>query len=112
MWAALEHSPRAPVKLDASSSPKITVLRAAFWNRLTRDFSPLSDTPPAFPLATSALAPLRAKAEARGRGDFSPLWTGQNVSACKEIPAGDVSRELAASGPNDTRPASTRPLST
>ena len=38
-----------------------------------------------FPLAASALAPLRAKAESLGSGDFSPLWAGQNTSGCKEV---------------------------
>jgi len=51
---------------------------------------------PAFPLATAAIAPLRAKAEAEGKGDFSPLWSGQNASGCKEIPAAALTRELAA----------------
>jgi nitronate monooxygenase len=64
-------------------------------NRLMRDLSPMSDKPPAFPLATAALAPLRARAEAQGRGDFSALWAGQNVTGCKEIPAADLTRELA-----------------
>jgi NAD(P)H-dependent flavin oxidoreductase YrpB (nitropropane dioxygenase family) len=49
----------------------------------------------AFPLATSAIAPLRAKAESQGSGDFSPLWSGQNASGCKEIPAARLTRELA-----------------
>jgi nitronate monooxygenase len=50
---------------------------------------------PAFPLATAAIGPLRAAAEARGSGDFSPLWCGQNASSCREAPAGEVTRELA-----------------
>ena len=37
---------------------------------------------PEFPLATTAIAPLRAAAEARGSGEFSPLWCGQNASGC------------------------------
>ncbi len=41
-------------------------------------------------------APLRAKAEAQGSGDFSPLWAGQNAGGCKELPAADLTRELAA----------------
>jgi nitronate monooxygenase len=65
-------------------------------NRLMRELGPLSDTAPAFPLATSAIAPLRAKAESQGRGDFSPLWSGQNRSGCKEVPAARLTRELAA----------------
>jgi nitronate monooxygenase len=39
---------------------------------------------------------LRAKAESLGSGDFSPLWAGQNASGCKEVPAGQLTRELAA----------------
>jgi nitronate monooxygenase len=41
---------------------------------------------------------LRSRAEARGRGDFSPLWAGQNVEGCKPIPAADLTRELADVG--------------
>jgi nitronate monooxygenase len=50
---------------------------------------------PAYPLAASAIAPLRAKAESLGSGDFSPLWAGQNATGCKEVPAGVLTRELA-----------------
>ena len=64
-------------------------------NRLMRELGPLSAAPPEFPLATAAIAPLRAKAEANGSGDFSPLWSGQNASGCREIPAADLTRELA-----------------
>jgi nitronate monooxygenase len=39
---------------------------------------------------------LRAKAESQGSGDFSPLWAGQNVSGCKEIPAAELTRQLAS----------------
>jgi nitronate monooxygenase len=56
----------------------------------------MSDAAPEFPLAASAIAPLRARAEATGSGDFSPLWSGQNASGCKEIPAAQLTRELAA----------------
>jgi len=65
-------------------------------NRIMRELGPMSPTAPAFPLATSAIAPLRAKTEGRGSSDFSPLWSGQNASGCKEIPAGQLTRELAA----------------
>jgi nitronate monooxygenase len=40
--------------------------------------------------------PLRAAAEACGSGDFSPLWSGQDASGCREIPAGALTRELIA----------------
>ena len=51
---------------------------------------------PAFPLATFALAPLRARVEGLGSGDFSPLWSGQNAGGYKEIPAAQLTRDLAA----------------
>ncbi len=65
-------------------------------NRVMKELGPVSKLPPAFPLATSAIVPLRAKAEAEGSGDFSPLWSGQNATGCREIPAAQLTRELAA----------------
>jgi len=56
----------------------------------------MSAVAPAFPLAAAAMMPLRAAAEARGSSDFSPLWSGQNPSGCKEIAAAQLTRELAA----------------
>lgn len=63
--------------------------------RLMRELGPMSDAAPDFPLATAAIAPLRAAAEAQGSGDFSPLWAGQNASRCREVPAAEVVAELA-----------------
>lgn len=65
-------------------------------NRLISEVGPMNPAAPQFPLATLASVPLRAKAESQGSGDFSPLWAGQNVSGCKEIPAGALTRELAS----------------
>ncbi len=65
-------------------------------NRVMRELGPVSRLPPAFPLATSAIVPLRARAEAEDSGDFSPLWSGQNASGCREIPAAQLTSELAA----------------
>lgn len=65
-------------------------------NRLMADLGPMNDIAPAFPLASSALAPLRAKAESLGDGGFSPLWCGQNATGCAEIPAAELTRALAA----------------
>ncbi len=65
-------------------------------NRLMREIGPMSATAPAFPLATAAIAPLRAKAESLGKGDFSPLWAGQNTNGCKEVSASILTRKLAA----------------
>lgn len=65
-------------------------------NRVMRELGPLSSLPPEFPLATSAIVPLRGKAEASGSGDFSPLWCGQNATGCREVPAAQIVRDLAA----------------
>ena len=65
-------------------------------NRIMRELGPISAVVPAFPLATAAIAPLRAQAEGRGSGDFSPLWSGENTSGCREISAAQLTRELAA----------------
>jgi len=65
-------------------------------NRLMRDLGPISPDAPAFPLAASAVAPLRAAAERLGRGDFSSMWAGTNTRGCKEVPAADLTAELAA----------------
>jgi len=64
-------------------------------NRLMRELGAINPAAPEFPLATGAIAPLRAKAEAKGSGDFSPLWSGQNASGCREIPAAELTRALA-----------------
>ncbi len=64
-------------------------------NRVMRELGAINAFAPSFPLATSAIAPLRAQAEAMGSGDFSPLWSGQNVSGCKAVSAAQLTRELA-----------------
>ncbi len=91
---------RAALKSEAARHTAITNVFSgrparAIINRVMRELGPLSSTAPAFPLAAAAIAPLRAKAESEGSGDFSPLWSGQNPSGCKEVPAGELTRELA-----------------
>jgi len=65
-------------------------------NRVMRELGPMSEVVPECPNAFLAMAPLRARAESQGSGDFSPLWSGQNNTGCKEIPAGQLTGELAA----------------
>ena len=64
-------------------------------NRLMDTLGTMPEIAPAFPLAGNAIGPLRAAAEARGSGDCSPLWAGQFASACREIPAQEVTQRLA-----------------
>ncbi len=65
-------------------------------NRVMRELGPLNPSSPPFPTATAAIAPLRAAAEKRGLADFSPLWSGQNTSGCKSLPAAQITRDLMA----------------
>jgi nitronate monooxygenase len=65
-------------------------------NRAIRELGPVSDVVPEFPLASDALAPLHAKAQALGSGDFSPMFAGQAVALGREMPAGQLIRILAA----------------
>ena len=92
---------RAALRSEAARHTALTNLftgrpARGIMNYVMRQLGPICNAAPAFPLAASAIAPLRAKAESEGSGDFSPLWSGQNASGCKEVPAGQLTRELAA----------------
>jgi nitronate monooxygenase len=91
---------RAALQSEAARHTALTNLFSGrpargILNRLMRELGPLNAAAPAFPLASLALAPLRAKAEAAGSGDFSPLWAGQNASACQPLPAAQITQQLA-----------------
>jgi nitronate monooxygenase len=91
---------RAALKSDAARVTALTNLftgrpARGIVNRIMRELGPMSAKPPAFPLAVAAIAPLRAKAESAGSGEFSPLWSGQNASGCREIPAAELTKSLA-----------------
>ncbi|WP_245896390.1 NAD(P)H-dependent flavin oxidoreductase [Ottowia oryzae] len=64
-------------------------------NRLMREQGPISPNAPTFPLATAAVAPLRAAAEKLGRSDFTSMWSGQNASQCRSAPAAQITAALA-----------------
>ena len=64
-------------------------------NRLITEMGPMNPAAPQYPIAAAATMPLRAKAEAGGSGDFSPLWSGQNAAGCKNLPAAELTRQLA-----------------
>jgi nitronate monooxygenase len=64
-------------------------------NRGMRELGPMNPLAPEFPLAATAIAPLRAHCERQGNGDFSPLWSGQNSAGCGNIPAAELTRRLA-----------------
>jgi nitronate monooxygenase len=66
--------------------------------RFVAEQGPLNEAVPNYPLATPALIPLRAKAEAKGSGDFSLLWSGQSRAPNRNLGAGDLTKALAEEG--------------
>lgn len=91
---------RAALQSEAAAHTALTRLFSGrpargIVNRVMRELGALNPAAPAFPLATAGMAPLRAHWEAQGSGDFSPLWSGQNASGCRAVPAADITRQLA-----------------
>ena len=91
---------RAALQSAAAHHTELTTLFSGrpargIVNRLMETLGPLNPAAPAFPLATAAVAPLRAHFEALGRGDCSPLWSGQNASGCQNRPAAEITAALA-----------------
>jgi nitronate monooxygenase len=64
-------------------------------NRVMAEVGPLAAEAPAFPHAATALAPLKAAAEAAGRADFSNLWAGQGLALGREAGAAALTRQMA-----------------
>lgn len=64
-------------------------------NRIMRELGPLPKEALDFPLAGNAISALRAKTERLDLDHCTPLWAGQNASGCREIPAAELTRELA-----------------
>lgn len=90
---------RAALKSEAARHTALTNIftgrpARGIVNRVMREIGPMCDVAPAFPLATTGITPLRTRAEARGSGDFSPLWSGQNPEGCREVPAAELTRAL------------------
>ena len=90
---------RAALKSEAARHTALTNVftgrpARGIVNRVMRELGAMHPAVPEFPLGTTAITPLRSKAEKEGRGDFSPLWSGQNASGCREIPAGELTRSF------------------
>jgi nitronate monooxygenase len=66
-------------------------------NRVMREVGPISADAPPFPHAATALAPLKAAAEKQGRVEFTNLWAGQAIGMGREVPAAELTRDLAKS---------------
>jgi nitronate monooxygenase len=93
--AQLAHSAAHPEQHHTQLATLFTGRPArGITNRLMRELGAINTNTPAFPTSTAALAPLRAAAEKAGSADFSPLWSGQNASGCKAVPAAELLRDL------------------
>jgi nitronate monooxygenase len=97
----------APLHLEAltNASDDDTMITNVFTgrpargivNRLMLEVGPMGSTVPKFPLASSAVGPLRAKSEQAGSRDFMNLWSGQAARlARRSVPAGEMTRALAS----------------
>ena len=91
---------RTALKSEAAQHTALTNLftgrpARGIVNRIMEELGPISTATAEFPFATAAIAPLREKAEASGSGAFSPLWCGENSVGCKDIPAAQLTEELA-----------------
>lgn len=94
---------RAALKGDAARTTAVTNLLTGrpargIVNRLMREIGPVNSAAPAFPLAATAVFALRSKAELLGVNDFSSMWAGQSAALCREMPAAELTRALAAGG--------------
>lgn len=65
-------------------------------NRLIDTLGAHHPAAPPFPHASTALAPLRAKAEAEGRGDYTAMWAGTGAAQVRQQSAEALTVELAA----------------
>ncbi|ABM03710.1 2-nitropropane dioxygenase, NPD [Psychromonas ingrahamii 37] len=65
-------------------------------NRAIKELGYINVLAPDFPYASIEMTQLRGYFEKLGADDFSPLWSGQNTSGCKEISAKKLTLRLAA----------------
>lgn len=106
LGTAYLHTPEAPIS-DAHRE-RLKEGRTLFTNlltgglargvraRLVDDLGAVRAEAPPYPLASAALAPIRAAAEARGEYGFGPMWAGQAAALGKPQSATDLTRKLAS----------------
>ena len=70
-------------------------LARGLHGRLVDELGPIRAQAPPYPLASAALNPVRAAAEAHGEYGFGPMWAGQASSLGQPLPAADLTRKLA-----------------
>ncbi len=86
----------------ADPSQHVTALTNVFTGKparslttdLMRDLNYIHRQVNEFPHASQEISALRAAAEKQGVGSFTPMWSGQNLGACEELPAYEITRKL------------------
>jgi len=78
----------------------------AVVTRFARELGFIDPEAPAYPYPTSAVAPLRAKAETEGNTDFVYALVGQSAAMARDIPAAELTKALAAEALEKLRGAS------
>jgi len=71
-------------------------LARGLHGRLVDELGPIRAEAPPYPLASAALAPIRAAAEKQGEYGFGPMWAGQAAPLGEALPAAELTRKLAA----------------
>ena len=71
-------------------------LARGLHGRLIDELGPVREEAPPYPLASAALAPIRAAAEKRGEYGFAPMWAGQAAPLGRALPAAELTQRLAA----------------
>jgi nitronate monooxygenase len=71
-------------------------LARGLHGRLVDELGPVRSEAPPYPLASAALASIRAAAEKEGEYGFGPMWAGQAAPLGQSLPAAELTRKLAA----------------
>ena len=100
------HSPEAPISrahregLSKGSTVFTNLLTGGLARglrgRLIDELGAVRAEAPPYPLASQALAPIRAAAEKQGEFGFGPMWAGQAAALGTPLPAAELTRKLAA----------------
>jgi nitronate monooxygenase len=103
---AFLHSPETPIsnvhREGLRTRPTVFTnlltggLARGIRGRLIDDLGPIRWEAPPYPLASEALAPIRAAAEKQGEFGFGPMWAGQAAPLGQPLPAAELTRKLAA----------------
>lgn len=106
LGTAFLHTPEA--KISDAHRERLREGRTLFTNlmsgglargvhgRLVDELGAVRPEAPPYPLASAALAPIRAAAEKRGDYGFGPMWAGQAAPLGQPLPAAELTRKLAA----------------